>query len=121
MQIKRTTTLTMLIVSAVALLAACGEVSGTPGTTPRYIAGTFKGTKTEKSVTFTTGGKFDVYMNTADLKAGVAGEQGTYHVEGTDIVFVRANGTEFEEVGKLSADEKSFTWDEFPGETFVRQ
>ncbi len=121
---KRTSVFFALFVLAFAGFGCFdGFVDGGGGSigSERKLSGVYQ-SDTGKVIVFYENGAYQLYFKLSEFRARAdADSESEYTVIGKDIVFKDDSGREIPERGILDDQDLSFTWEKYPGETFVKQ
>jgi len=103
-------------------MSGCFGIGGGGGgitPTPTFLNGTFK-SEQGKIFVLAEDGSYQFFPSEEKQSSNEPELNSKYEVLDKNIVFERADGSKFSEPAKLSEDGKSFTWAEYPGETFTK-
>ena len=111
------------VLSLPVLTTACfsigGPGSGTGTGNERKITGTYQSDSVV--VVFAEDGSYKVYGSKENFQANKDPDsEAEYTILEKEIIFKNDEGNEIPERGILGEDDKSFTWEQYPGQTFTR-
>ncbi len=128
---KRTRYIKMMaiITFVISLMSGCALIGGPelPGggggidLQPRYINGRYRSEQGRVIEFSSTTRKYKLYTAKEEFQNNNPSIIAKYKILGKQIIFYKESGEEFEDRGILNDDDTQFTWDEYPGETFVRE
>jgi hypothetical protein len=118
---KKSVKMFVLWAAVLLMSAACGVTGGGGGGTgqERKIEGIYKA-DSGKTIVFEIAGGFQYYFNAENFQNKQVTLNSTYTVIGSEILFKKDDGTDFESRGVLAEGDASFTWAEHAGETFKK-